>query len=921
MNNTGIRSIAQQLQGMGRGKDTILAHIMPEEAALLKRMGGSGTVNPNTGLLEFQNPGDIAGGGYGSGNIGGGSSSSSGGGSSLSGFTGGGSSPSGVSGGGFSSSGSGGGGGGYSSVGGGGFTSRTGGDGGGSMAAARAIDRASVPGYSAPVGGGSSSSYMQSLGVPSLIAGAQNIASSAGNALLGFSDAATGQYRQFIDNPSQYVSGLMPSAPNIPSMSTQTAINLGETIGRGIYNVGQALSAPAPEAYSPPGFRSEAATAGYDFTPTTPQVPLQLDPGGTGRMVSPTEVQLFNEMQRERFEDQYGTQPSVTPAPRPVESIQLPQEPSYLGAPGFRSEAAAGEYNLTPVSLPGFRSEAALESLTPTAPSLEGLPPGQLGTFNLQTAVEQYRRGLGNITVPSGVPLIGNVVAGNYVNDPTSSYYETDQQIAQKILSNLPLAGLTVGQDGSIVTAEGGLPSAEQMARISSLASRPYTVPQSRLPEGAVGQMTLDPRQFVDVRSVPMPPERAAEQPAFAGPPGFRSEVAQNVAQSLDTEFERITTGFAAPQGAPMTYPGMARATPSMIDYTQAQMAAPVTVSGTPIYAEATSFSGPKGGAVPMSEAARYAGGGVFSDIEELNDLPSGYLGKLYGIESSFGKNLTTPLSSATGPFQFTKATGAQYGLIDGGVDTRMDLLQSAAAAGSLAADNSDALEKVLGRPPSSGELYLAHQQGIAGATSLLTNPNTSALSALKRAYGGDENLAMKALVNNGGSLSMTAGQFANMWTSKMDRAPTEPRGGYGGTMLAQLSPTVVQSIQTAGITSPQTTTTAIQNKNLGAVLELSLNSSTAEDFAPVVNAIGEQDLAALGATEISNNVLDNAPTYTGGGGGSDRYRTSQAPTVRLPEEEQPPVATPVYTTGMDLTRRQYTPRPVSVSTSSPAYS
>ena len=47
-------AIASMLQGKGRGKDTILAHITPREAEILKAAGGSGTTNPETGLLEFQ---------------------------------------------------------------------------------------------------------------------------------------------------------------------------------------------------------------------------------------------------------------------------------------------------------------------------------------------------------------------------------------------------------------------------------------------------------------------------------------------------------------------------------------------------------------------------------------------------------------------------------------------------------------------------------------------------------------------------------------------------------------------------------------------------------------------------------------------------------------------------------------------------
>ena len=44
----------QDLASKGRGGDTILAHINPEEARLLKEHGGSGTINPNTGLPEFK---------------------------------------------------------------------------------------------------------------------------------------------------------------------------------------------------------------------------------------------------------------------------------------------------------------------------------------------------------------------------------------------------------------------------------------------------------------------------------------------------------------------------------------------------------------------------------------------------------------------------------------------------------------------------------------------------------------------------------------------------------------------------------------------------------------------------------------------------------------------------------------------------
>jgi hypothetical protein len=48
------RELAEMLRQLGRGRDTVLAHITPEEAQMLMDAGGSGDINPNTGLPEFQ---------------------------------------------------------------------------------------------------------------------------------------------------------------------------------------------------------------------------------------------------------------------------------------------------------------------------------------------------------------------------------------------------------------------------------------------------------------------------------------------------------------------------------------------------------------------------------------------------------------------------------------------------------------------------------------------------------------------------------------------------------------------------------------------------------------------------------------------------------------------------------------------------
>lgn len=49
----GIAEAAQMLASKGRYGDTMLAHISPREARMLRKRGGSGVINPQTGLREY----------------------------------------------------------------------------------------------------------------------------------------------------------------------------------------------------------------------------------------------------------------------------------------------------------------------------------------------------------------------------------------------------------------------------------------------------------------------------------------------------------------------------------------------------------------------------------------------------------------------------------------------------------------------------------------------------------------------------------------------------------------------------------------------------------------------------------------------------------------------------------------------------
>ena len=56
---SALPMLAKLLQGYGRKGDKMLAHITPEEAQMLEDEGGSGTINPHTGLPEYYEEGDF----------------------------------------------------------------------------------------------------------------------------------------------------------------------------------------------------------------------------------------------------------------------------------------------------------------------------------------------------------------------------------------------------------------------------------------------------------------------------------------------------------------------------------------------------------------------------------------------------------------------------------------------------------------------------------------------------------------------------------------------------------------------------------------------------------------------------------------------------------------------------------------------
>lgn len=162
------------------------------------------------------------------------------------------------------------------------------------------------------------------------------------------------------------------------------------------------------------------------------------------------------------------------------------------------------------------------------------------------------------------------------------------------------------------------------------------------------------------------------------------------------------------------------------------------------------------------------------------------YLLRAAQIESSMNPGLANPRSSAKGLFQFIDSTRARYGNFD-----PYDPAASSDAAARLAVDNAGILRKHLGREPTNGELYLAHQQGAAGAAKLLASPDAPAESVV----------GLDAVRLNGGRPGETASQFASRWIGKFGGAAP---GLSPGPINPQATPSVgTPAVDTAGAALP----------------------------------------------------------------------------------------------------------------------
>lgn len=163
--------------------------------------------------------------------------------------------------------------------------------------------------------------------------------------------------------------------------------------------------------------------------------------------------------------------------------------------------------------------------------------------------------------------------------------------------------------------------------------------------------------------------------------------------------------------------------------------------------------------------------------------LDDPYIARLFHIESGGNRFAVSPGGRNRGLAQFGPEEERLYGVTD-----PTDPMSEAQAVARERAAFVPKLQSVLGRPPTAGELYLMHQQGVAGGPALLSaDPSMPAWQAVRPFYKSDA-VAKSAISGNipkGSPLygmdptKITAGDFRNFWINKF-------QGGNMPTLLAQ---------------------------------------------------------------------------------------------------------------------------------------
>jgi hypothetical protein len=345
-----------------------------------------------------------------------------------------------------------------------------------------------------------------------------------------------------------------------------------------------------------------------------------------------------------------------------------------------------------------------------------------------------------------------------------------------------------------------------------------------------------------------------------------------NLRKLRDMEAWRSGTNVSGAAAAPIVSPTyssgtLTQASPSVFDPAAVQAGANYTQSNY----EAAAFGGTPpveitpevapdttGQPPPMRDAAKLVKDlePVWANLEGRFGLPNGYLRRTAEIESSLDPNAQNPNSSAGGLFQFVDGTAAEFNL-----ENRFDPIQASNAAAKLASRNARILAGVLGRQPTAGELYLAHQQGAGGASVLLDPANQD-----KKAV--DVVSDPQFVLLNGGDENMSVSQFVSKWGKEKwagDRYTFDQRQALNrGEGPAGLKGNVYNAERGQGLAVDRMVNEFRKNNLARGEMDFRFPSPAIAQEAAVLYPSGEEVLAAAAETGARPGQR-SLPATTGG--------------------------------------------------------
>ncbi len=238
---------------------------------------------------------------------------------------------------------------------------------------------------------------------------------------------------------------------------------------------------------------------------------------------------------------------------------------------------------------------------------------------------------------------------------------------------------------------------------------------------------------------------------------------------------------------------------------------------------------------IPPSTGASKMSPEIKSQIEaaaKKYGIPAENLLAMAQFESG-GNPLATSQTGAKGIFQFTSGTANQYGLKD-----PYNAAENIDAGARLYRDNYKEVKRLLGRNPTSEEMYLAHNQGAQGVYEIL-----------KAAETGDESIISKNVRKN---MDVQGAKFKGM-SAKNFVATMSSHFRSAGISVGTTPTTPTQTELAKGGKAPGTNVAAVRNQEKSLTL---LEYMKAADERSKAENTGKATLVA--STNVSNTAVSN---------------------------------------------------------------